>query len=445
MNLPAVSTKGVWRRAVWTFACLYAGFWVVTAAMIWLLGDRDIDYPGMAMTILVTAALFGLILYLLAVTLIRKRRVQFDGPEWGVLFALPYTTGLSHDALIDGLTMGRPLLVLATTALPIALLLPLSGMLLMVSATRRVGSKAFCTRCEYERGDTANGEPAGSERCPECGHHWNKPNGVMIGRRVTEKRLMVAGFALMIAGAGQPFLAPRIERIVAPLLPSQTLARDAARSRWFFRSVTFEALLERSRHSASAGHDLAWVLGQTLHNGRFLTPIHQQHVQQVLSSGVLASPTRSELADLLVKLNVSTRQPPLMGCMSEVMLMGCQNSFQLLGIGPTVWVLAREMVIEPSGLTVEFERPDQLKTFMPCRGGYAPSATGVACVTWPHAGPAQILVTSWVIVDPPGVVRQPDHVEFDSSGRPILDPPPWLAELVFTTATVEVQHDPTAP
>jgi hypothetical protein len=112
------------------------------------------------------------------------------------------------------------------------------GFTLVGQIRARQGSVRRCARCDYD----LSGAAADSGTCPECGSTWDNVSGTVKGTRAWSPRLLLIAIPFMLPMLAT-FLIPLFggvlytQKLVARILPTDSLIADAARVRGFTMDV----------------------------------------------------------------------------------------------------------------------------------------------------------------------------------------------------------------
>jgi len=134
------------------------------------------------------------------------------------------------------------------------LFMALGILLLRLGVKRYVGNAMHCAGCGYEQA------AGGGAKCPECGSEWGRAGGLIRGRVVRSRGLVVAGLALFMLYPATMFVDVTPGRL-ASLTPTWLLMEQVeGRQSAGYSSYTLWPVLAARNLSATQDDTLTWML-----------------------------------------------------------------------------------------------------------------------------------------------------------------------------------------
>jgi len=134
------------------------------------------------------------------------------------------------------------------------LFMALGILLLRLGVKRYVGNAMHCAGCGYEQA------AGGGAKCPECGSEWGRAGGLIRGRVVRSRGLVVAGLALFMLYPATMFVDVTPGRL-ASLTPTWLLMEQVeGRQSAGYSSYTLWPVLAARNLSATQDDALTWML-----------------------------------------------------------------------------------------------------------------------------------------------------------------------------------------
>ncbi|GJQ30843.1 MAG: hypothetical protein HBSAPP03_27270 [Phycisphaerae bacterium] len=208
------------RLSVRAFALLTGGITTTGIIVGVIVGIGSVPWTILALRVLLTAVLMGLVVWVYARLLALSRRIRPERLPW--VHAGVSVLGMSAFSIAMWIMLAGTQFA---DVFPMWIIVAMGGMTLAGAGwARRVGESLHCPACEYEynHGPSPDAREASMPplRCPECGTAWF--GRLQRGRRVSSPRLVALGVALALFGAvvmNPVFYLPTL----APHLPTPIL------------------------------------------------------------------------------------------------------------------------------------------------------------------------------------------------------------------------------